>query len=73
MLTNPALRGRVRARAAATRTDSMLVSFCVYLLRSGERRMADTVTARRKVAVTRKFFKIKHLRFVSKMLTLLCF
>lgn len=30
MLTKPALRGRVRARAAATRTDSMLVSFCVY-------------------------------------------
>lgn len=27
VLTNPALRGRLRARAAATRTDSMLVSY----------------------------------------------
>lgn len=35
MLTNPALRGRVRARAAATRTDSMLVSFCVYPIPEG--------------------------------------
>lgn len=35
--------------------------------------MADTVTVWRKVAVTRKYFKIKHLRFVSKMLMLFVF
>lgn len=30
LLTNPARRGRLRARAAATRTDNMLVSCRVY-------------------------------------------
>lgn len=73
MLTKPALRGRVRARAAATRTDSILVSFCVYP--APERREKDGGHGDdcRKVAVTRKYFKIKLLRFVSETSTLFVF